>query len=138
MTIKEFEEYNKTKTMPQFDIGQGYGYKDFDFDWDKGNMTDIIYIPEYGYEDIIYSEQYDRDPAERECDVERANAYSAQDLLNLCDGIKAKARYLFSWIDWQYPETGLDDMEIVDEGIPYWKCEFWGWDGHSYEEEMEE
>ena len=97
MTLKEFENYNKTRTMPQDWIGQGYGYKDNDFDWNNGDATLIIYIPEYAYnEDNV---------------VKREDAYSKQDFIEICDGDEEKALYIFDTVDWQFPENLIDDWE---------------------------
>ena len=93
MKIKEFEKYNNEKNMPYEWIGQGYGYKG---EWDPENIHDIIYIPEYGYKDNT---------------VERKNAYSYKDFIDLCDGDIKKAEILFENIDWQFPETALEEME---------------------------
>ena len=94
MTIEQFNEYNKTNAIPYEWIGQGYGYKDFNFDWEKGNPTDIIYIPENGYDGKL-GEEY----------VERGCAYSKQDFLDICNGIDDAAHDLFCAVDWQFPTT---------------------------------
>lgn len=93
MTIAEFNKYNVIKSMPCFDIGQGYGYK---ADEIPANHDDIIYIPEYGYAD--------------NGTVKRDNAYSFNDLLDIT-GSEAKAAYLFEYIDWQFPETAHEEIE---------------------------
>lgn len=104
MTIEEFNSYNETLSMPKEDIGQGNGYK-ADVDWDMVNMSDIIYIPEYGYEDTNF--------------VKRTNAYTKQDLIDVvkyaCENIKDDrkidhiAMTLFEELDWQFPTSLLDD-----------------------------
>ena len=105
MTIAEFNEYNRTNTMPCDDIGQGMGYKAESWDSDD----DIIYIPENGYDDE--DETVDRD-----------NAYSLNDLIsvmseyfpycNMSDTEKrAAAESLFAYLDWSFPSTVLDECE---------------------------
>ena len=109
MKLSEFEQYNKNKNVPKDWIGQGYGYKDSDFDWDNGDPSDIIYIPEYGYSD-------------EDTTVERKNAYSKNDFITAVrdmfefekievsekdiDGI---AYRIFNIVDWQFPESELDE-----------------------------
>ena len=102
MTILEFSEFNRTKSMPQFDIGQGFGYK---CDLDKSKPEDIIYIPEYAYEDET---------------INRENAFSWNDFVELCDGDEEKAEFIFNDCDWQYPTTCIEDwksIEAWEEGI---------------------
>lgn len=67
MTIKEFNEHNKNNTMPKEWIGQGYGYK-AGIEWDQVNEKDIIYIPEFAYED---------------CPIKRGCAFSKHDFINM-------------------------------------------------------
>lgn len=100
MTIEEFNRHNELRDMPYEWIGQGYGYKNTEFDWVNGNDDEIIYIPEHAYEDDI---------------VERDCAYSKRDLINLCFGNESKALELFDEVDWQFPETLLDEWEREDE-----------------------
>lgn len=104
MTIEQFNNYNEAKSIPRDWIGQGYGYKDNEFDWDNGNPTDIIYIPEYGY---------DRDG--EQCYVVRENAYSKEDFIDLCDGNEKKAAYIFEVVDWQFPESFYNEVDWEDD-----------------------
>lgn len=101
MTIAEFTEYNKQHTMPREWIGQGYGYK---AKWNPDSPTDIIYIPEYGYEDTLY----DEDEVAGDM-VLRENAYSYEDFMRICDGNEKKAHALFDNVDWQTPDSVLDE-----------------------------
>lgn len=112
MTIAEFKEYNRTNTMPCEWIGQGYGYKVTDTTWDDLNDDDIIYIPEYAYE--------------KEDDgttlVSKEDTYSKNDFIRLireldekyldvgrCAQVKRMTAELFEAVDWQYPESLLNE-----------------------------
>lgn len=118
MTIAEFKNHNKTNTMPYEWIGQGYGYKVTDTTWDDLNDDDIIYIPEYAYE--------------KEDDgtilVNRENAYSKSDFIQLIRElddryldigrqveVKRMAMELFEALDWQYPESLLNEGFFEEE-----------------------
>jgi hypothetical protein len=116
MTIAEFNEYNRTNTMPCDGIGQGFGYKAES--WNNDN--EIIYIPEYAYE-----EDDNCIPIHQ---VDRKNAYSMNDLVKLIPNYlpyrnmdkeeqRAAAEALFYFLDWQFPETALEDdeREYLDE-----------------------
>lgn len=94
MTIEEFDYHNLNNDMPCMWIGQGSGYKD---NWDINKYKDIIYIPEFAYEDNL--------------NVKRENAYSVEDFIELCDGDSEKAYQLYIECDWQFPETLLDEWE---------------------------
>ena len=107
MTIAEFKEYNRTNTMPCEWIGQGYGYKS-EKEWNCIDLDEIIYIPEYGYNDITQST------------ADRENVYSKRDFIQLirnCDDkfldigrqgqVKRMAAELFEAVDWQFPESLL-------------------------------
>ena len=103
MTIQEFNKYNTTGTMPREWIGQGYGYK-ADIDWSTVNQDDIIYIPEYGYEENNT--------------VKRENAYSKRNFIEVAARYKIEfnmqsvyAENLFDAVDWQFPES------LVEEGF---------------------
>ena len=117
MTISEFKEYNKTNTMPCEWIGQGYGYKVTDTAWNDLNDDEIIYIPEYGYE-----------RKEGKHFVERADAYTKRDFIQLIRNYDDKfldigrqgqvdrmARELFEAVDWQYPESLLQEGFFEEE-----------------------
>lgn len=109
MTIAEFEKNNKERTMPREWIGQGWGYK---AEWNPMTPEDIIYIPEYGYEDACYSlEELGND----EDLVPRENAFSYNDFLKICNGNEKKAEILFQCVDWQFPESVLDE--------PWFECD---------------
>lgn len=118
MTIAQFREYNKLGTMPCEWIGQGYGYKVTDTTWNDLNDDDIIYIPEYAYD--------------KEDDgtilVSREDAYSKRDFLQLirnCDDkfldigrqgqVNRMAEELFDVVDWQYPESLLQEGFFEEE-----------------------
>ena len=111
MTIAQFKEHNKLGTMPCEWIGQGYGYKLTEKEWNDLDNDEIIYIPEYGYE---------REEGKRF--VERADAYTKRDFIQLirnCDDkfldigrqgqVDRMAKELFEAVDWQYPESLLQE-----------------------------
>jgi hypothetical protein len=110
MTINEFNEYNIAGNMSCFDIGQGYGYK-LDKEWDDIDEQEIIYIPEYGYEETDFNETIY---------VERSSAFSKEDFIELVrnyginDHIEEIARRLFNWCDWQFPTTVIEEGYIDD------------------------
>ena len=117
MTIAEFRQHNKLGTMPQNWIGQGYGYKLTEKEWNDLDDDEIIYIPEYGYE---------REEGKRF--VERADAYTKRDFIQLirnCDDkfldigrqgqVDRMAKELFEAVDWQYPESLLQEGFFEEE-----------------------
>lgn len=116
MKIEKFNACNSAKSMPKENIGQGFGYKDADFDWNTGSFSDIIYIPEYGYE--------------QDDTVKRENAFSKQDFIDLVKDwvednfpdkrlfdqeIDHMAMVLFDLCDWQFPSSLLDGDGIFDD-----------------------
>ena len=113
MTQKEFDYYNETNTMPKFWIGQGWGYKEYT-PWDEMGDDEIIYIPEYGYND------YNSEDV-----VDRMNAYSKEDFKQLIrelnkfpeEKVEDYAYELWEAVDWQFPTTLIeegwfDEMEV--------------------------
>ena len=117
MTITQFRKYNKLGTMPCEWIGQGYGYKVTDTAWDDLNDDDIIYIPEYGYDKKDDGTVF----------VSRNDAYSKNDFIQLimelddryrdigrCVQVKRMAAELFEAVDWQYPESLLNEEFFED------------------------
>lgn len=96
MTIMKFNEYNKNAAMPREWIGQGFGYKS---EWDPNHPTDIIYIPEYGYEEEDDTKNV----------VLRENAFSYNDFVDMCDGNEKKAKAVFDNADWQFPRGILEE-----------------------------
>ena len=118
MTIAEFNNYNKTNTMPREWIGQGYGYKVTDTAWNDLNDDDIIYIPEYGYDKEDDGTVF----------VSREDAYSKNDFIQLireldekyrdigrCVQVKRMAAELFETVDWQFPESLLYEGFFEEE-----------------------
>ena len=117
MTIAEFRQHNKLGTMPQNWIGQGYGYKLTEKEWNDLDDDEIIYIPEYAY-----------DTGEETLFVDRENAYTKRDLIQLirnCDDkfldigrqgqVNRMAKELFEAVDWQYPESLLQEGFFEEE-----------------------
>lgn len=83
-------------------IGQGYGYK---ADWDSAELDDVIYIPEYGYttEDEGWNWKI-------EC------PYTKQDFIDLA-GDEWLGKVLWEGVDWQFPETLIDEGYLNDEEL---------------------
>ncbi len=96
MTIQEFNKHNVQHNMPYEFIGQGCGYKSH---WDPEKLDDIIYIPEHAYE------------KNEDGTINRDDAYSVRDFFKLTNNCIAKAKELFEYVDWQYPET------VINEGF---------------------
>lgn len=99
MTLKEFETYNRIHNMPYKPIGQGMGYKS---QWDPERPDDIIYIPENAYEEY------------GDGTIIRGHAYSVRDFLALTDDNIQKAKELYEFVDWQYPETVIEEGTLKD------------------------
>lgn len=76
-------------------IGQGYGYK-ADVVIDDVDENEVIYIPEYGYDDNC---------PEIDC------IYTKKDLLEICKGDKGLLEFMWETLDWQSPETLYDEWE---------------------------
>lgn len=92
MLVTQFE-IDQNREFPYEWIGQGWGYKNPDYKTED----EIIYIPESAYEN------------------EHAKyGYSFKDFLDICDGDRERAEYLFEWVDWQHPDTAYEDI-IWDE-----------------------
>lgn len=112
MTLKEFEQYNKTESMPSEWIGQGWGYKETGKEWSDIEDNEIIYIPEYGYD---INDTYDG------CTVERENAYTKSDFIRLIkenvkgDDADQQAMELFDAVDWQFPESLINEGFFEEE-----------------------
>ncbi len=113
MTLTEFNKYNETETMPYEWIGQGYGYKYTEKDWEDIDNDEIIYIPEYGYEDEVDGFV-----------VNRENAYNKRDLREVVKNKYPKVKgelldrlacLLFDAIDWQFPETAIEEEWLYNE-----------------------
>lgn len=115
MTQKEFDYYNKTNTMPRFWIGQGWGYKEKDKIWNEIMDDEIIYIPEYGYND--YNEEWETALPLSEGIVDRGSAYSKEDFKQLIrelnkfpeEKVDGYACELWKAVDWQFPATLIEE-----------------------------
>lgn len=116
MTQKEFNSYIETNSMPYSWIGQGYGYKEEEKDWNDIQNDEIIYIPEYSYvtdgSNIISVE----------------DSYTKGDLIELVkkyfdfddmsdQEIDWLASVLYENLDWQYPESLIDEGFFDDEEL---------------------
>lgn len=83
-------------------IGQGYGYK-ADISIDEVDEDEVVYIPEYGYDDNCPKVDY---------------IYTKKDLLNICKGDESLLEMMWETLDWQSPETLYDewiDYDIIGE-----------------------
>lgn len=81
-------------------LNQGYGYKVEDLAWDSISSDTVIYIPEFGIA---------RDDEEREY---AKVYYTKQDFIDLCadEDCPVDAVTLFDMVDWQFPESLLDEL----------------------------
>lgn len=106
MTRQEFNRLNGTRYMPYEWIGQGYGYKLIDKKWDDMPDDEIIYIPEYAYENMDT--------------VDEVNAYTKTEFRRLTreyewenehtdEEIERIAEELFESCDWQFPESLINE-----------------------------
>lgn len=75
-------------------IGQGYGYKS-DKPWKLMKNVDVVYIPEYGFDS----------------DENISELYTKSDFIDLANGNEKFAETIFDNVDWQFPETWLDEYE---------------------------
>ena len=95
--IEQLENGLCPDELQPFNIGQGMGYKKFHPPFADMNEADIIYIPEYGYDENGVP------------DLD--SVYTKGDFISLCDNDIDRAEYLFESVDWQYPESLLNEME---------------------------
>lgn len=81
-------------------IGQGWGYKEGCKLWCEIEDDDVIYVPEYGVEKDIDGNEY------------AETWYTKKDFIELCsvEGCPIEAETLFDMVDWQFPETLLDEI----------------------------
>ena len=99
----------KGETIPkeynQMWIGQGMGYKKDVVITDKDlDENEVIYIPEYGYDD--------------KCKPLTDCIYSKKDLLEICKGDEDLTEFMWETLDWQSPETLYEEWDnngILDE-----------------------
>ena len=110
LTKKELIAKVKEGILPDeyvpFDIGQGFGYK-IDKKWEEIPSDDVvIYIPEDGY---------DIDDNENEFPVEDS-IYTKADFREITkeagDKSESYAKQIFIEVDWTYPETLWDELDI--------------------------
>lgn len=93
-------EIDQNREFPYEWIGQGYGYKNENYETED----EIIYIPEYAYVDG--HAQY---------------GYSFKDFLDICEGYRKRAEFLFQLVDWQHPESAYDEIDF--DGDEEWNDE---------------
>jgi len=83
-------------------LAQGWGYK---ADWNTAGLDDVIYVPEYG----IAIDEDDRQYAE--------TYYTKQDFIDLA-GNEWLGYILHEGVDWQFPETLIDEGWLDDPDLP--------------------
>jgi hypothetical protein len=107
--------------LPFDSTDNGFCYKIYDFknaDWD-----DIVYIPEYSDDDNLNLVSDDEeDTLDSIYDVH--SVYSKHDFYDIASGQEFLAIALFQTVDWQHPETLLDEWwqcgtidELIEEGL---------------------
>lgn len=87
------------------------------------NGDDVCYIPEYGFdnEEENANQLFEFHAKEAAASGVEYNSYIAtsgytrEDLEALCDGMNFNARELFDHLDWQYPETLIDEWQRDEE-----------------------
>lgn len=96
-------EIEKNPYIEFTDIGQGRGYK---ADWNTAALDDVVYVPEYGI-------------VEDDDGKEFADAYyTKQDFINLA-GSEWLGFILHQGVDWQFPETLIDEGYLDDPELRY-------------------
>ena len=97
---------------------QGWVYKDHDaFESGKG----VCYIPEYDLQD--YEKELKGLTEEEIVDYhkgENSFFYTRQNFLDMCDCNEDLAREVFYAVDWQSPETYLNELEESDWFFDTW------------------
>ena len=78
---------------------------------EESDYNIVIYIPDLDMNDVIY----DRKMTLQELANAYANFYTAQDIIDICEGDEKKAKKVFYNCDWQHPSTEFTEMEIFDE-----------------------
>ena len=83
----------------------------------------VCYIPEYGFENEqenanqlfeFHAKEAVASGIEYNSYV-ATSGYTRTDLEDLCDGMNFSARELFDHLDWQYPETLIDEWQRDEE-----------------------
>ena len=108
---KSFQEIQKELDFR--DIGQGWGYKSFEA-WEVARKNDIykssmiVYIPEYCYNEGLFTKQLD---------VNCCYTYNDFEIIAQSKGLDTN--YLFESCDWQHPfslanEIGEDENDMTE------------------------
>ena len=82
----------------------------------------VIYIPDLDMNGVAY----DHKMTLQELADAYTNFYTAQDIIDICEGDEKKAKRVFYNCDWQHPSTELTEMEAFDEDdcdAPYYYAE---------------
>lgn len=90
-------------------LGQGIGYKDYDA-W--GTKNEIVYIPEYAFEDDNIETILDDGEVFYKLDTIKTK-YTTNDIMEVCKTFGIPKRYawqLFDTLDWQHPESLADEF----------------------------
>lgn len=75
----------------------------------------VIYIPDLDMNGVVY----DRKMTLQELADAYTNFYTAQDIIDICEGDEKKAKRVFYNCDWQHPSTEFTEMEAFDEEDDY-------------------
>ena len=78
---------------------------------EEDNYNSVIYIPDLDMNGVIY----DRKMTLQEIANAYESFYTAQDIIDICEGDKKKAKRVFYNCDWQHPSTEFTEMETFDE-----------------------
>lgn len=97
---------------------QGYIFKSREFY--QHSLDEICYIAESDLEDYEYEQKHgnasDRKP----------QGYTHQDFLDMCNSQEEIAEQVFAIVDWQHPETELDE-ELKENELIKCRCGKWYW-----------
>ncbi len=95
-------------------LEQGYGFKS-EMAYNNGDM--ICYVPEYGMNEI--DGLFENNILNLESFLEELsltidrNSYTHDKFIDACGGWKSLADEVFDTVDWQFPETLLNDWESM-------------------------
>ena len=92
------------KIREMFPQNTGYAYK-IEIPFEECKPEDIVYIPERSYKELPLEITY----------------YTKQDILSMCEYCEELAEYIFESLEWQYPETYMQELisDFTDIVIDY-------------------
>lgn len=101
---------------------QGWIYKNYDAY--ENHLNKVCYISEYGFDDyyndlfhlfdLYHNKEFNIESLYEEL-ANVSGGYTHKDILDLCNGQEEVAIAVFDTIDWQYPETYIEEMYSYSE-----------------------